>query len=63
MKDLKLITGYRIFKDVVDGPGWTDVDGYYDSNGKYVPPEYCSTVKEESRDRGSTQGNKNTQER
>ncbi len=30
--------------DVVDGPGWTDVevDGYYNSDGKYVPPQYSS---------------------
>lgn len=28
--------------DVVDGPGWTDVevDGYYNSDGKYIPPQY-----------------------
>ena len=34
----------RISPDVVDGPGWTDVevDGYYDSDGKYVPPQYSS---------------------
>lgn len=34
----------RISPDIVDGPGWTDVevDGYYDSDGKYVPPQYSS---------------------
>ncbi len=31
----------RISPDVIDGPGWTDVDvnGCYDSDGKYVPPQ------------------------
>lgn len=44
MKKLTVIRNKQIFKDVVDGPGWTDVevDGYYDQNGKYVPPQYCS---------------------
>lgn len=45
MKKFAVIPGGRIFKDVVDGPGWTDVevDGYYDTNGKYVPPQYLSS--------------------
>ena len=34
-----------MFTNVVDGPGWTDVevDGYYDSNGTYVSPQYRSS--------------------
>lgn len=45
MKKFTVIPGGRIFKDVIDGPGWTDVDtdGYYDTNGKYVPPQYRSS--------------------
>lgn len=45
MKKLTLIPGGRIFKDVIDGPGWTDieVDGYYDIDGRYVPPQYRSS--------------------
>lgn len=46
MKKFAVITGLQMFADVVDGPGWTDVevDGYYDSNGKYLPPQYyCSS--------------------
>ena len=65
MKELKVITGSRIFKDVVDGSGWTDVDvdGYYDTNKTYVPHQYRSNLKEGSCDNWSTQGNKNTLER
>lgn len=42
MKKFTVITGLQISTDVVDGPGWTDVDvdSYYDSNGTYVPPQY-----------------------
>ena len=45
MKKFAVIAGGRFFTDAVDGPGWTDVevDGYYDSNGKYVPPQYSSS--------------------
>lgn len=44
MKKFIPITGLQMFTNVVDGPGWTDVeiDGYYDSNGKYVSPQYRS---------------------
>lgn len=65
MNKLTIITGSRIFKDVVDGSGWTDVDvdGYYDSNGTYVPPQYRSNTKEKLDDKWSTQGNKNTLEK
>jgi len=45
MKKVASITNLRIVTDVVDGPGWTDVevDGYYDINGTYVPPQYRSS--------------------
>ncbi len=45
MKKVASITDLRIFTDVVDGPGWTDVevDGYYDINGTYVLPQYRSS--------------------
>lgn len=46
MKKFIAITGLQMFTNVVDGPGWTDVevDGYYDSNGTYVSPQYrCPT--------------------
>ena len=45
MKKVASITELRIFTDVVDGLGWTDVevDGYYDINGTYVPPQYRSS--------------------
>jgi len=44
MRKFVVIPGGKIFNDVVDGPGWTDVevDGYYDTNGSYVPPQYKS---------------------
>lgn len=46
MSKFTVIPNRKIFKDVVDGPGWTDVevDGYYDISGKYVPPQYRSTT-------------------
>jgi hypothetical protein len=45
MKKVASITELRIFTDVVDGPGWTDVevDGYYAINGMYVQPQYRSS--------------------
>ena len=45
MKKFIAITGLQMFTNVVDGPGWTDVevDGYYDSNGTYVSPQYRSS--------------------
>jgi len=45
MKKVASITNLRIFTDVVDGPGWTDVevDGYYAINGMYVPSQYRSS--------------------
>ncbi len=45
MKKFTVIPGLRTFTDVVDGPGWTDVevDGYYDINGMYVQPQYRSS--------------------
>ena len=44
MKKFTVIPGLRTFTDVVDGPGWTDVevDGYYAINGMYVQPQYRS---------------------
>jgi hypothetical protein len=41
---MKTSTVLRVLQrstDVIDGPGWTDVDvnGYYDNDGKYVPPQ------------------------
>ena len=44
MKKVASITELRIFTDVVDGLGWTDVevDGYYAINGMYVQPQYRS---------------------
>ncbi len=47
MKKFVVITRLQMLTDVVDGPGWTDVDvdGYYDSNGTYVPPQYRSSPK------------------
>ena len=43
MKKFAVISNRQI-NDVVDGPGWTDVEieGYYDIKGKYVPPQYRS---------------------
>ena len=45
MKKFIAIKGLQMFTKVVDGPGWTDVevDGYYDSNGTYVSPQYRSS--------------------
>jgi len=45
MKKVASITNLQIFTDVVDGPGWTnvEVDGYYDINETYVPPQYRSS--------------------
>ena len=44
MKKFTIISNKQM-NAVVDGPGWTDVevDGYYDANGKYVPPRYSSS--------------------
>lgn len=44
MKKFTVITGSQISTDVVDGPGWTDVDvdSYSNSNGTYVPPQHRS---------------------
>lgn len=44
MKKFAVIIGLRSSRNVSDGPGWTDVDvdSYYDTNGKYVPPQYRS---------------------
>lgn len=44
MKKFTVIPGLRSSTNVIDGPGWTDVDvdSYYDSKGKYVPPQYRS---------------------
>lgn len=44
MKKLTVFKGSRLFTDVVDGPGWTDVDvdGYYDSKGTDVPSKVKS---------------------
>lgn len=44
MKKFAVIIGLRSSTNVIDGPGWTDIDvnSYYDSNGKYVPPQYLS---------------------
>ena len=41
MKKSTVLRVLRRSTDVIDGPGWTDVDvnGYYDSDGKYVPPQ------------------------
>ena len=46
MKKFAVIIGLRSSTNVIDGPGWTDVDvnSYYDSNGKPVPPQYCSSA-------------------
>lgn len=54
-----------MFQDVVDGPGWTDieVDGYYDTNGKYVQPKYRSSSNVIEYDKLSNQGNTKTLER
>ena len=45
MKKFISITGLQTFTNVVDGPGWTDVevDRYYDGNGTYVSPQYRSS--------------------
>jgi hypothetical protein len=45
MKKFIAIKGLQMFTKVVDGPGWTDVevDGYYDSKGTYVSPQYRSS--------------------
>ena len=49
MKKFAVITGLRISTDVVDGPGWTDVDvdvdGYENSNVPTVPEKYLSSPK------------------
>ncbi len=65
MKKFTVIAGGRLFKDVVDGPGWTDVDvnGYYDSNSKYVPPQFRSSHNQDSYENLSVQGNTNTLKR
>lgn len=44
MKKFAVIIGLRSSTNVIDGPGWTDIDvnSYYDTNGKYVPPQYRS---------------------
>lgn len=56
MKKLTLIPGRRIFQDIIDGPGWTDieVDGYYDVNGQYVPPQYRSSLAPEKNEYATT---------
>ena len=38
----------RISPDVVDGPGWTDVDANSCYDGKYVPPQSSSHPTPES---------------
>jgi hypothetical protein len=45
MRKFAVITGLRISTNVIDGPGWTDVevDSDYDSNQTYVPPQYRSS--------------------
>lgn len=65
MKKFTVITGGRLFKDVVDGPGWTDVngEGYYDSNSKYVQPQERYKTNEGSYKKLSSQGNTNTLKR
>ena len=47
MKKFAVITGLRISTDVVDGPGWTDVDvdDYENSNVNLVPERYLSSPK------------------
>lgn len=49
MKKPTILKIARISPDVVDGPGWTDVDanGCYD-DGKYVPPQCSSNPTPES---------------
>ncbi len=43
MKKSTFVPGLWLPTDVVDGPGWTDVDYYYNSNVTYMPPQYrCS---------------------
>ncbi|MBW4637172.1 MAG: hypothetical protein KME05_02860 [Gloeocapsa sp. UFS-A4-WI-NPMV-4B04] len=44
MKKFAVIIGLRSSTNVIDGPGWTDVDvdSYYNSDGKCVPPQYRS---------------------
>ncbi len=56
MKKFTVIPGLRTFTDVVDGPGWTDVevDGYYAINGMYVPPQYRSSPTPEKGDLTTT---------
>lgn len=42
MKKSTILRVLRRSTDVIDGPGWTDVDvngGYYDNDGKYVPSQ------------------------
>jgi hypothetical protein len=47
MKKFTVIIGLRSSTNVVDGPGWTDVDfNSYGSNGKYVPSQYRSPTPE-----------------
>ena len=51
MKKFAVIIGLRSSTNVIDGPGWTDVDvdSYYDTNGKHVPPQYRSrSISEEN---------------
>ncbi len=43
MKKSTFVPGLWLPTDVVDGPGWTDVDYYYNSNVTYVPPQYRSS--------------------
>jgi hypothetical protein len=56
MKKFTVIPGLRTSTDVVDGPGWTDVevDGYYAINGMYVPPQYRSSPTPEKGDLTTT---------
>lgn len=50
MKKFTVITGLRNSTNVVDGPGWTDVDvdSYYDTDRKCVPPQYRRHTPEKS---------------
>lgn len=46
MRKFTVIPGGRLLKEVVDGPGWTDVDGYQDS--EYVQTQYCCSPNKHS---------------
>lgn len=50
MKKFAVIIGLRSSRNVIDGPGWTDVDvdSYYDTNGKHVPPQYRRSISEKN---------------